>query len=152
MIQPLPLARFDSLDTPETRPTPQIRKAGLCKLVILALVGLAAFDLLRLGHNVKRISGIVRNWKTQPRVPSGDLTERVGLAVNYAAIIYPKRIECLQRSCITVCLLRSCGVNAQMVMGAQSLPFKAHAWAEVNGRAVNERNDVQKIYSVWERC
>jgi len=43
-------------------------------------------------------------------------------------------------------------VPAQMVIGAQKLPFKAHSWTEVNGRAINERFDVQKVYGVWERC
>jgi hypothetical protein len=39
-----------------------------------------------------------------------------------------------------------------MVLGAKNNPFKAHAWVEVNGRSVNERNDVQMKYGVWERC
>ena len=39
-----------------------------------------------------------------------------------------------------------------MVLGAQKLPFKAHAWVEVGGRAINERSNVQTIYVVWDRC
>jgi hypothetical protein len=39
-----------------------------------------------------------------------------------------------------------------MVVGAQKVPFKAHAWTEVNGQAINELRDVQKTYGVWERC
>jgi Transglutaminase-like superfamily len=50
------------------------------------------------------------------------------------------------------CLLRRGGVPASMVMGAQILPFKAHAWTEADGRAINERREVQKIYTPWERC
>jgi hypothetical protein len=38
-----------------------------------------------------------------------------------------------------------------MAIGAQNLPFKAHAWTEVNGRAINERRDVQRLYAIWER-
>jgi hypothetical protein len=53
---------------------------------------------------------------------------------------------------VTTCLLRTCGIPAQMVIGAQEFPFKAHAWTEVDGRAINERRDVQKVYLVWERC
>jgi hypothetical protein len=49
-------------------------------------------------------------------------------------------------------LLRRCGIPASMVMGAQMLPFKAHAWTEVDGRAINERREVQKVYTAWERC
>jgi len=39
-----------------------------------------------------------------------------------------------------------------MVLGAQKFPFRAHAWVEVGGRAINERNNVQARYGVWERC
>jgi len=81
-----------------------------------------------------------------------DAVERISKAVNYACVAYPKRVLCLQRSAVTTCLLRSWGVPAQMVMGAQKVPFKAHAWTEVDGRAINERREVQKIYGVWERC
>jgi hypothetical protein len=72
--------------------------------------------------------------------------------MNYACVFYPKHVLCLQRSAVTTCLLRDCGVPAKMVMGAQKVPFKAHAWTEVNCSAVNERRNVQKVYAVWERC
>ncbi len=117
-----------------------------------ALLGLLAFDLLGLGRNFGRMHRFVRNWKVAPRAVYPDAVEQVCNALNYACIWYPKRALCLQRSAVTTCLLRSLGVNAHMVMGAQKVPFKAHAWAEVDGRAVNERRDVQRIYGVWERC
>ena len=72
-------------------------------------------------------------------------------AVNHACVWYPKRVLCLQRSAVTTCVLRNCGVPASMVMGAQTLPFKAHAWTEVDERPITNRA-VQTIYSVWERC
>ena len=117
-----------------------------------ALIGLAAFDLLLLVRNFAALHRIVRNWKLNGRKASLDTTDRVCDAVNHACSWYPKRALCLQRSAVTTCLLRSCGVPAEMVIGAQKLPFKAHAWVEVNRRAVNERIDVQTIYGVWERC
>jgi hypothetical protein len=117
-----------------------------------ALIGLVTFDLLLLVRNFATLHRIVRNWKLTGRKTPPRATDRVCDAVNYACIWYPKRALCLQRSAVTTCLLRSCGVSAEMVIGAQKLPFKAHAWVEVNGRAVNERTDVQTIYGVWERC
>src|SRR5260370_40725543 len=117
-----------------------------------AVIGLTAFDLLLLVRNFAPLHRIVRNWKSSERKAPPDTTERVCDAVNLACCWYPKRALCLQRSAVTTCLLRSCGVLAEMVIGAQKLPFKAHAWVEVNGRAVNERTDVQTIYGVWERC
>src|SRR5580704_7845541 len=87
-----------------------------------------------------------------PRTAAGwNVLRRACVAVNYACVWYPKQALCLQRSFVTTYLLRKHGVAAQMVVGAQKLPFKAHAWVEVGGRAVNERSDVQ-AYGVWERC
>ncbi|MCI0626519.1 MAG: lasso peptide biosynthesis B2 protein [Acidobacteria bacterium] len=117
-----------------------------------AIFGLLAFDALRLGHNFARLHRLVLGWKVTHRDASPDMIDRACAAVNYACVWYPKRALCLQRSVVTTCLLRGCGVPAQMVLGAQKLPFKAHAWVEVDGRVINERKDVQAIYGVWERC
>jgi hypothetical protein len=119
-----------------------------------ALIGLLAFDLLGFGSgsNFARMHSFVRNWKVTSRIGSPDMVDRVCQALNYACIWYPKRIRCLQRSAVTTCLLRSCGVPAQMVMGAQRIPFKAHAWTEVNGSPINERRDVRATFGIWDRC
>ncbi len=117
-----------------------------------ALIGLVAFDLLGFGRNFARIHHLVSNWKVHSQEGSPDVVDRVCNAVNYACVVYPKSVLCLQRSAVTTCLLRSCGVAAHMVIGAQKVPFKSHAWTEVDGRPINERRDVQKIYGVWERC
>lgn len=116
-----------------------------------ALIGLLVFDLL-LSRKFAALHRVVRSWKVERREALSDVTEKVCDAVNRACVWYPKRALCLQRAAVTTCLLRSCGVPAEMVLGAQKLPFKAHAWVEVNELAVNERTDVQKIYGVWERC
>lgn len=117
-----------------------------------AFFGLLAFDVFLLGRNFARLHSIVRAWRVARRNTSLDVIDRICDAVNHACVWYPKRALCLQRSVVTTCLLRSCGVPAQMVLGAQKLPFKAHAWVEVDGRAINERTDVKAAYGVWERC
>jgi Transglutaminase-like superfamily len=117
-----------------------------------ALIGLLLYDLFLFGRNFRRMRRFVMNWKIAKRPAAPDVVDRVCKAVNYAGVWYPKRVLCLQRSAVTTCLLRSHGVAAQMVTGAQKAPFKAHAWTEVNGRAINERRDVQAVYGVWERC
>jgi hypothetical protein len=117
-----------------------------------ALLGLLAFDLMGFGHNFSRMHKFVCEWRVTVRPNGRDTVNQVCHAVNYACVFYPKRVLCLQRSAVTTCLLRNCGVHALMVMGAQKLPFKAHAWTEVDGLPINERRDVQKIYGVWERC
>src|SRR5882724_11483921 len=91
-----------------------------------AVIGLGAFDLLLLLRNFATLHQIVRDWKVSGEEASPDATDRVCDAVNHACSWYPKRALCLQRSAVTTCLLRSCGVPAQMVISAQKLPFKAH--------------------------
>jgi hypothetical protein len=88
---------------------------------------------------------------TQRSVPT-DVADQASRAMNYACVWYPKRVLCLQRSAVLTCLLRSCGVPAQMVIGAQKFPFAAHAWTEVDGRPINETVDIYATYFVWERC
>jgi hypothetical protein len=116
-----------------------------------ATCALLAFDLFGFGNNFAAMHEFVRSWVSTHGPSHPEALDRVCRAVDYACIWYPKRVLCLQRSAVTTCLLRSCGVSAEMVIGAQTFPFKAHAWTEVNGIAVNERRDVHRIYLVWER-
>jgi len=121
-------------------------------LLIRALLALCAYDVLSTFCRFETIYSMVKNW-TVARAPSAqDTIKRVCTAVNYACIWYPKQALCLQRSFVTTYLLRKSGVPAHMVLGAQKLPFKAHAWVEVNGQAINERSNVQATYAVWDRC
>lgn len=117
-----------------------------------AFLGLLAFDVLLLGRNFARLHRIVRGWKVASREVPQDIVDQVCKAMNHACVWYPKRALCLQRSVVMTCMLRSYGVSAQMVLGAQRLPFKAHAWVEVDRQAINERTNVQALYGVWERC
>lgn len=118
-----------------------------------ALFALFAYDVLCRSCSFEAIYVMVKHWSISRK--SGDeqnAVERVCNAVNYACIWYPKQVLCLQRSFATTYLLRKENVDAHMVLGAQKLPFKAHAWVEVDGRAVNERSNVQATYAVWDRC
>lgn len=117
-----------------------------------ALFALLVYDILSTFRPFKTLHSTVKGWKVAEKATAQDTIDRVCSAVNYACVWYPKQALCLQRCFVTTYLLRKQGVPAQMVLGAQKLPFKAHAWVEVNGRAVNERSDVQATYGVWERC
>lgn len=121
-------------------------------MVWRALIGLLLFDLFRLGKDFNNVQAVVKNWPVATCTAGPDAVIQVCNAINYARVWYPKYVLCSQRSAVTTCLLRSCGVNAQMVIGAQTIPFKAHAWTEVEGVPVNERKDVHRLHLVWERC
>lgn len=121
-------------------------------LFFQALFMLLAYDILSALCRFQTIHSMVRGWKVNRRTATSDLIDRVCMAVNYTCVWYPKQVLCLQRSFVTTYLLRKHGIAAQMVLGAQKLPFKAHAWVEVDGRAVNERSNVQAAYAVWDKC
>ena len=121
-------------------------------LFLKAFLGLLVFDVFGFGQNFAKMHRFISNWKVSATEAQEKTVNDVCTAVNYACAWYPKRALCLQRSAVTTCLLRRCGIPATMVMGVQSVPFKAHAWTEVNNAAVNERRDVQKYYTAWERC
>ena len=121
-------------------------------LFFRALLILLAYDILSVLCRFKTIYSLVKGWKVNSNPAESNLIDRVCMAVNYACVWYPKQALCLQRSFVTTYLLRKRGIAAQMVLGAQKLPFKAHAWVEVDGRAINERSNAQATYAVWDKC
>jgi len=121
-------------------------------LAFQAYLRLMQFDRHLTRGNFSIVHDIVRNYRQPSAVASHDVVERVCRAVNLACIWYWKEALCLQRSAATVCLLRQCGVAATLVIGVQSLPFKAHAWVEVDGRVVNEKPYLPDMYMVLDRC
>jgi hypothetical protein len=117
-----------------------------------ALLMLLSYDILNALCRFQTIHSLVKGWKVNTKIEGSAAIDRVCVAVNYACVWYPKQALCLQRSFVTTYLLRKHGVAAQMVMGAQKLPFKAHAWVEVDGKAINERSNIQTKYAVWDKC
>jgi hypothetical protein len=121
-------------------------------LLLKAYLKLIHFDLYLVRGNFAALYDKVRNYRVGKRVPAPDAVERICSAIDIACIWYWKEALCLQRSAATACLLKEFGVPAQMVIGAQQIPFKAHAWVEVNGRVVNDKPYTPEIYGVLERC
>ena len=78
--------------------------------------------------------------------------EQLCRAMDFACVLYPKQVLCLQRSAATTLLLRRRGIAAEMVIGAQLLPFKSHAWVESKGAVVNDKPYVREIYRILDRC
>lgn len=73
-------------------------------------------------------------------------------AVDLACVFYFKEVRCLQRSAATTMLLRRSGLSAEMVLGVQTCPFRAHAWVELAGRVVNDKAYTPAMYTVMDRC
>jgi hypothetical protein len=121
-------------------------------LVLKAYSKLIQFDLYLARGDFAEFYNKVRNCPVGAHSSAPDTIENICSAVDMACIWYWKEALCLQRSAATACLLETNGVCAQLVIGAQQMPFKAHAWVEVNGRVVNDKPYTPEIYSVLDRC
>ena len=121
-------------------------------LIVKAYLKLIYFDLYLARGNFEALYKKVREHPIGKGPVSPDLVECICSAIDMACIWYWKEALCLQRSAATVCLLRHYGVPAHMVIGAQQMPFKAHAWAEVHGRVVNDKSYMPETYAVLDRC
>ena len=117
-----------------------------------AYARLIQFEFYLARGDFKSLYARVRNYPIRPEPPSAHSVDRVCSAVDMACIWYWKEVLCLQRSAATACLLKKRGVPAQLVIGAQQMPFKAHAWVEVDGRVVNDKPYTPEMYAVLDRC
>jgi transglutaminase superfamily protein len=121
-------------------------------LVLKAYLQLIQIDLYLARGSFAALYQRVRRYPVEKQLAVPDAVRRVCSAVDLASIWYWKEPLCLQRSAATACLLKASGVSAQMVIGAQQVPFRAHAWVEVDGRIVNDKIDLRDIYFELDRC
>lgn len=121
-------------------------------LVVRAYWKLVLFDFYIARGNFSALYGRVRSSPLAHKVSHSNTVDRVCEAVNMAAIWYWKEALCLQRSAATACLLKEHGVPAKMVIGAQQMPFRAHAWVEIDDRIVNDKPYLRDMYVVLDRC
>lgn len=121
-------------------------------LGLKAYLVLIYFDLYLARGNFEGLYERVRRCCVRKITAREKTVERICAAMDMACIWYWKEALCLQRSAATTCLLRRYGVPAQLVIGAQQLPFKAHAWVEVDGRVVNDKPYMHEMYAVLDRC
>jgi hypothetical protein len=121
-------------------------------LVLRAYLALLRFEILLARGNFASLYDLVRRRSCLPGRHRDATIEQVCSAVDLACLWYWKQVLCLQRSAVTTCLLRDYRIPAQMVLGAQHMPFRAHAWVEVNGRVVNDNSYTNELYAVLDRC
>lgn len=121
-------------------------------LILRAYLKLIQFDLYLTRGNFQALYDRVRGYPMRTASVQVNPVEHVCSAVDMACIWYWKEVLCLQRSAATACLLKRSGVPAQMILGAQQMPFKAHAWVEVDDRVVNDKPYVREMYAVLDKC
>jgi len=127
-------------------------KRSVLQAILASWLLLLYFDcLMRLG-GFARVHEAVRREKMIPEANIHGRDRELSHAIDLACVLYFKPVLCLQRSAALALLLRRHGIEAEMVIGAQLLPFLAHAWVEVGGDAINDKPYVGEIFQVLERC
>lgn len=124
----------------------------MSRLVLKAYMKLIQFDFQLMRRDFAALHAKVRQYPVAVSKESGRSTEDICAAVDMACIWYWKPVLCLQRSAATVCLLRRAGISAELVIGTQQTPFRAHAWVEVQGLIVNDKSYTREMYTVLDRC
>lgn len=121
-------------------------------LILKAYLCLIRFDVYLARKDFASLYSKVRDHRMRKSDVSPGSVEEICSAVDMACIWYCKQVLCLQRSAVTVCLLRNYGVPALLVLGAQQMPFKAHAWVEVDSKVVNDKHYIGELYATLDRC
>src|SRR5437870_12933689 len=121
-------------------------------LSLRAYLKLIYFDLYLWRGNFAALRDRVLKHSVIKTAPHPDATQNICAAVDMACIWYWKEVLCLQRSAATACLLKRCGIPAQLTIGAQQMPFKAHAWVEVGGGVINDKPYMREVYAVLDEC
>jgi len=121
-------------------------------LVVRAYIALIRFDLFLSRGDFAGLYDAVRRRTCRTIEFEEGVTGKICSAVDLACIWYWKHVLCLQRSAAAACLLRDHGVPAELVIGARHIPFRAHAWVEVQGCVVNDRSYTNEMYAVLDRC
>ncbi len=123
----------------------------------MSLVLHAYWELLFLEDSLRRkdFAAIYERVRCTPvrdrRTPKLEPAQ-VSQAVDFAAVLYFRKVLCLQRSAAAVRLLRKRGFPARLVIGVQQIPFAAHAWVELESLVVNDKSYMPDMYTVLERC
>jgi hypothetical protein len=120
--------------------------------VLGAYLELIYFELCLARGNFATLRDKVQNCPVNNVPPSHGAVQKICAAVDMACIWYWKEVLCLQRSAATACLRKRHGAPAQTVIGAQQIPFKAHAWVEVNGQVINDHPYMRETYAVLDQC
>jgi hypothetical protein len=121
-------------------------------LFLQALVRLIQFGGYVSFQNFDALCQRVRACPVRDDILSPVSVAAICHAIDLTAVLHLREIRCLQRSAAATCLLRDYGVPARMIIAARALPFRAHAWVEVDGAIVNDKVSTCSTYSLLESC
>jgi hypothetical protein len=123
------------------------------KLFLLSYLALIFFDSYFLRADFPALYQRVRSCRVRAGGLRSATAEEICAAMDMACIWYYKTASCLLYSAATTYRLRRSGIEASMVIGAQQMPFKMHAWVvDAEGRILNDKPYITEIYAVVDRC
>lgn len=113
---------------------------------------LVYFDLLMRFRGFTHLHQAVQSQKVAAILGDCESDGALCHAMDLACVFYFKTVLCLQRSAATTVLLRRYGFPADLVIGAQLIPFQSHAWVEIEHRVVNDKPYVVEMFQEMDRC
>jgi hypothetical protein len=106
---------------------------------------LALFDAMLALRGFRSVYRDLSRHQLPSRPGQMELETAICRAVAQASSFYWKPVRCLQRSAVTVSLLRAYGIDATVVIGYKPAPLFSHAWVEVEGRVVDGSPAYQRM-------
>ena len=130
---------------------PEAPRRSRAVLFLRACILLLRFERWIRNRNFSRIYDRVRLASVQEQTftPS-HAPEQICHAVDLVCVWHWRPVLCLQRSAAACCLLKTCGFPAKLVIGVRQLPFRAHAWVELDGVIVNDKPYLRTMYAVLD--
>jgi hypothetical protein len=133
------------------QPTISMPRLRMSMLVMRAFTDLVFYDLAARFAGFPAIRAFVKRTRRKNRFADANLIRAVCGAVDIASCFYFRRVLCMHRSFVAVRLLRKSGVNAELVIASRPIPFVSHAWVEVDGRVVNDKQGYKRRLIEMER-
>jgi len=80
--------------------------------------------------------------------PSEQEIKKLSASVDAASLLYPKKIYCLAWAATFTTLALKKGWRCNLVIGVQTNPFYAHAWAECAGSVIHDDPIIARVLSI----
>jgi hypothetical protein len=99
---------------------------------------------------IQEILKAIKNpkYQTNTHIPTQQEVNQLANAVDAASILYPKKTFCLAWAATFTLLALKKKWKCDLVIGVQTNPFYAHAWAECAGKVVNDDPAIAQVLSV----
>lgn len=118
-------------------------------LILKSILTLLQVSVILHFSGIRGIINQIKKYKEQPlKAPSSKELSQLSGVLDIAVSIFPKKIYCLAWSSAFVLMALKRGWKCSLVIGVQSPPFYAHAWAESNNQVINDSPIIQKQLAV----